>query len=227
MVVGMGIVASGIAVPLSAQLVSAPVFQSLKHDPRWSMHVDFGNGARANDGLTVLGIRISHALNSEAEQGAVRVSLMGGRVKPEAGSASVALGVSAGLALRPRRLLQFEPQIGAAWIESAGSGGGQLDIPLSFALGVVASLPPLWFTALTSRNPQFWIAPRVQLRAGEALNDETRVRGGVGLAGGMEFRAQNGLGVQLVWERVAIRDLGLPRWRTEGALGLSMFFARI
>ena len=46
MVAGMGIVASGIAVPLSAQLVSAPVFQSLKHDPRWSMHVDFGNGAR-------------------------------------------------------------------------------------------------------------------------------------------------------------------------------------
>jgi len=210
---------------LSAQLVSAPVFQSLKHDPTWSVHLDYGNGARAVDGLSILGARVSYTPNSEAEQGMLRLSVMGGRVKPENGDASLAVGASAGLALRPRRLMQFEPQLGLGWTD--WQGGGQLDIPLSFAVGINASLPPLWFTALVSRNPQFWLSPRVQLRASDAGAAGTQWRGGFGLAYGMEFRAQNGLGVQFVWERLAIRDAGRPRWKTEGALGLSFFFAWI
>jgi hypothetical protein len=216
-----------LAVPgaLAAQLASAPVFQSLKHDPTWSIHLDYGNGARAVDGLSLLGARISYTPNSEAEQGMLRLSLMGGLLSPEQGDASLALGASAGLALRPRRLMQFEPQLGLGWTDAAGSA--QFDVPLSFAVGINASLPPLWFTALISRNPQFWLAPRVQLRTTDIGDEGTQLRAGFGLAYGMEFRAQNGLGVQFVWERMAMRDAFRPRWKTEGALGLSFFFAWI
>lgn len=211
--------------PLGAQMASAPVFHSLKHDPRWSMHVDAGNGARDLDDASFLGVRISHAPNSEAEQGVVRISLMGGRFEPAAGEAGIALAATAGFALRPRRLLQFEPQLGVGWTDTPGSGG-HLDVPIGVAAGVVASLPDLWFTALLSRNPQFWIAPRFQMRVTTGTG-ESGIRGGAAFAGGMELRAQNGLGVQLVWERLAIRDPVRPRWRTEGVFGVSFFFAWI
>ena len=226
-VLGGAIIAIGHAIPGQAQVAGAPVFHSLKHDPRWSIHADYGNGGRELDGVVFVGVRISNTPGAEADAGVLRVSVLAGRVLREAGDPAYAAGVTVALALAQRRLIQFEPQVGIGWTDGGENGASRIDIPFGVAIGIPAALPPFGFTGFVSRNPQVWIAPRVHLRATDVAVLGRRVRGGAGGAIGLELRSQPGLGVQLVHEWLVVRDAALPRWRTETTFGLSMFFGWI
>ena len=210
-----------------AQVAGVPVFHSLKHDPRWSIHADYGNGGRDLDGLAFAGVRISNTPGAESAAGVLRISVLAGRVLRDAGETTNAGALTVALALAQRRLIQFEPQAGIGWTDGGEGGVSRIDIPLGVAIGIPAALPPFGFTGYVSRNPQVWIAPRAQLRATDVPVLGRRVRGGLGGSIGLELRSQPGLGVQIVHEWLVIRDAALPRWRTETAFGLSMFFAWI
>jgi hypothetical protein len=203
------------------------VFHSLKHDPRWSIHLDYGNGGRTLDGMAFAGVRVSNTPGAEAEAGALRISLLAGRVLREGGENTSAGGVTIALALAQRRLIQFEPQFGIGWTDGGEAGGSRIDIPLGVAIGIPAALPPLGFTGFVSRNPQIWIAPRVQVRGTDVPVLGRQLRGGAGGAIGLELRSQPGLGVQLLHEWLVMRDAGVARWNTETTFGLSLFFAWI
>jgi len=205
---------------LRAQIAGSPVYYSMKHDPNNSMHVEYGRGFVDVTG-NWLGVRFTRAMNGESEQGLLRVSGMAG-VHFGDGHPSAALGASAGLALLRQHIFQMEPALGIGW---TGGSDSRIDIPFGVAMGVVGALPPMPITRFASENPQFWIAPRGQLRFAEDAAGSRVLRGGVGAGAGMELRWLSGIGAQIVYETLAIRDPAGPRWRRESSLGISLFYA--
>lgn len=206
--------------PLRAQIAGSPVFHSMKHDPNNSAHVDYAHGFAGVSGNYV-GLRFTRAVNGESEQGPLRISGMAG-VRFGDGDGAAALGVSAGLAILRQRIFQMEPALGIGW---TGGERSQIDVPVSVAMGIVGSLPPMPVTRFASENPQLWIAPRAQLRFAEDASGSRVLRGGAGAGIGLELRWLSGIGAQFVFESIAMRDPAAPRWRRENAFGFSVFYA--
>jgi hypothetical protein len=206
--------------PVHAQITGSPVFHSMKHDPNNSAHLDFAHAASDLSGNYV-GLRFTRALNGESEQGPLRVSGLAG-VHFDDGEQAASLGVSAGIALLRQHLVQMEPALGIGW---TGGTGSRIDVPVSVAIGVVGSLPPMPVTRFASENPQLWLAPRAQLRFAKDASASRVARVGVGAGAGIELRWLSGIGAQLVFESIAMRDAVQPRWRRENALGFSLFYA--
>jgi hypothetical protein len=208
------------ATPLRAQITGVPVFHSMKHDPNNSIHVDWGHATGDLDG-DYLGARFTRAVGGATQQAPLRISAMAGGMFTDAQDA-LALGVSAGLALLPRHLVQMEPSIGIGW---NGGDASFVNVPISVAIGLVGSLPPSGVTRFVSENQQLWIAPRAQFRYADDASGDRVVRGGGGAAIGLELRWLRGYGLQIEYETIAMRDATGPRWRRESAFGLSLFFA--
>ena len=199
---------AGPARPLRAQIAGSPVFHSMKHDPNNSAHIDFGHGFADVSG-NYLGLRFTRAVNGESEQGPLRISGMAG-VRFDDGEQAAALAVSAGLAVLRQHIFQMEPALGIGW---TGGARSQIDVPVSVAMGIVGSLPPMPVTRFASENPQLWIAPRGQFRIAEDASGSRVLRGGIGAGVGLELRWLSGIGAQIVFESIAMRDSASPLWR--------------
>jgi len=192
----------------------------MKHDPNNSAHLDFAHAGADLSG-NYIGLRFTRGLDGESEQGPLRLTGLAG-IRFAEGEQAAALAVSAGIALLRQHIFQMEPALGIGW---TGGAGGQINVPVSVAMGVVGSLPPMPVTRFASENPQLWIAPRGQLRFVEDASGSRVVRGGIGAGAGLELRWLSGIGVQLVFESIAMRAALEPRWQRENAFGFSLFYA--
>jgi hypothetical protein len=208
--------------PAGAQIAGAPLYQSLKHDPNHSVHIDYGIGGADLSALSYFGVRYSHTFGGENTQGPLRLSVIAGRVFIEEGDDASAAALTAGLALGAQTFLRFEPTAGVGW---TGGDSPRIDVPVGIAIGVTGPLPPSKITRFISENPQLWLAPRAQMRFADDATGSRVMRAGAGAALGLELRWLRGFGVQVVYEHLAMRRAEREGWRHESVLGWSAFFA--
>lgn len=208
----------------SAQFIGQPILHRPSRDPWPSFYVnlDYGIGRKELSDLQTLTGRLS------VEGDRWRFLIGGGAVfADDADTEAVFAGsVAYGFLDQNFNVIGLDAQLGAGTARRhVGDGGAvslrQWDFPLGAAVGISGRTP-------FDVTVEPWLGLRSHLRASSLDEDSgggSEWRGGFGTSMGVYVTLGSGLGVQVAFDRLWIRDPSEPRWQDEIAWGFGAHLA--